>query len=575
MKKLLCIAVFVLLLVPSVTNAQTNYRYAVIVSSTTLADPGWSEVVDSLIARHSAQVFSYSSSLWETQTDVSLYQPDYIAFVCQVNEATSGFVQSYAWPYSRQLDSDPYPDAIWGIITGCDASDGLRLVTGPTEMTIKTMLGGTSSCNVNYYPQGIATNEATYGRYYLKYPDSIKTVTYNDGPQDRTEWLVDMINGDSLIFGDSVDIFVTSGHGSPTSWTMHYGYPNYEGHFRSNGFGHLYGDPYSGSNIDIISPHPKIYFGLGNCQIGKINNAGCMAPAWIHNGGAYLYTGYVINEGSQSYQHGATKAYFCLQDHYSWATAYMLGNCSFVFDLANNTPGVTSPPDLNGSALYGDPAIDARIPEGAGYIYDTLLYTTEFTVNQGTERDTITFKITMNKGGNPGYTSKWGYRSPIYLFPFRIDPDSIYVISTDADTFVITDNFVLMYIWHQGQPSFLQGAERSITFTAKVINGIDEQEIITSIPGRATILENYPNPFFTNTTIRFFLNKTSMVNLNIFDQSGRLVKTLVDNNILEAGYNETSWNGCDEQGIKLSSGVYFYTLTSEESSVSSRLILLR
>ena len=66
-----------------------------------------------------------------------------------------------------------------------------------------------------------------------------------------------------------------------------------------------------------------------------------------------------------------------------------------------------------------------------------------------------------------------------------------------------------------------------------------------------------------------------MVNLNIFDQSGRLVKTLVDNNILEAGYNETSWNGCDEQVIKLSSGFYFYTLTSEESSVSSRMILLR
>ncbi|RKX71574.1 hypothetical protein DRP43_02355, partial [candidate division TA06 bacterium] len=253
MIKLFRFLIIVLILgIPVILGAQTGYRYAVVVSNTTIADPGWAEVVDSLIARHSAQVFSYASDIWETQTQVSAYKPDYIGFVCKYIEAPPAFVKNDFWPYIRQLDSDPYPDAVGGIITGCDASDALRIVTGPSHLTIKTMLGGTSSCNVNYFPQGIGTNEATYGRYYLKHPDSIKTVTYDDGPQDRTEWLVKMINGDSLIFGDSVDIFVTSGHGSPNSWLMHYGSPNYEGYFRSNEFGHLYGDPYSGSDIDII-----------------------------------------------------------------------------------------------------------------------------------------------------------------------------------------------------------------------------------------------------------------------------------------------------------------------------------
>lgn len=549
-----------------------EYRYAIVVSASTLADPDWGEVVDSLIARHSAQIFSYSSSIWETQADVSVYQPDYIGFVAPIPEPNPSFVKNHFWPYLRQLDSDPYPDAVGGIITGCDASDALRIVTGPSHLTIKTMLGGTSSCNVNYYPQGIGTNEATYGQYYVKYPDSVKAVTYNDGPQDRTEWLVNMLNGDSLIFGDSVDIFVTSGHGSSNSWMMHYGSPNYEGYFRSNGFGHLYGDPYSGPDIDIISPNAKIYFGLGNCNIGQINNTGCMAPAWIHNGGAYLYTGYVIGEGATSYQHGSTKAYFCLQDHYSWPTAFMLGNCCFVFDLANNTPGVSGP-DLNGSGLYGDPAIDARIPEGPEYVCDTLLYTKELIVKEGVERDTITFRITLNKEGKPGYTSKWGFRSPICLFPFRIDPDSVEVLDTNADTSVIMDNFVLMYIWHQGQPSLPAGTQRWVTFTAKRLIGISEKEI-TLRPDQEAFLESCPNPFYKNTTVKFVLNRKTKVSLKVYDLSGRLVRTLADN-VIDAGYSEIRWNGRNAQGRKLASGIYFYRLTTETVTLTNKVLLLR
>jgi hypothetical protein len=92
--------------IPLILHAQVEYRYAVIVSSTTLADPDWAEVVDSLVARHSAQVFSYTSNVWETQTQVSEFQPDYIGFVCQVGEANYSFVTSsstynkdHAWWY--------------------------------------------------------------------------------------------------------------------------------------------------------------------------------------------------------------------------------------------------------------------------------------------------------------------------------------------------------------------------------------------------------------------------------------------------------------------------------------------
>ncbi|RKX69187.1 hypothetical protein DRP53_08920, partial [candidate division WOR-3 bacterium] len=440
-----------------------SYNYAILVSKNTYNDPDWRVVVDSLVARHNGKVFIYENSPWEVKDEVAAYYPDYIAYVCQIPEASPSFVQSHAWPFSRALDSDPYGDAAWGIITGCDASDALKLVTGPRELVVKTVLSGTGCSDANFYPQGIGTDEATYGRYHIKYPDSIKPTQYNDGPTDRTEWLVDMLNGDSLIFDDSVDIFYTSGHGSPTSWQLHYPSSGLEGFFRSDGIGHLYGDPYSGPDIDILSDNPKIYLALGNCLVGQVNGPNCMVPAWIRSAGAKLVTGYVVYENRYSYQHGATKAYFCKQDHYPWGLAFFLGNIVFRFDLDNNTPGIGSPPDFNGSGLYGDPAFDARVPEGPQYVYDTLPYTKELEIKPGVTRDTITFRIVMNKDGKPGFTGKWGNRSPIVLFPgFRCR--NIEVIDHNCIKTVVEDNFALMYIWYKDQPPLPKGTERHVTF---------------------------------------------------------------------------------------------------------------
>ncbi len=549
-----------------------EYRYAIVVSNATNADSGWAEVVGALASRHTGQVFTYASNISETQAPVATYEPDYVAFVCRVPEASPTFVKNHAWPYMRGLDADPFCDAIWGIVTGCEAADALRIVSGPTQMRIMTHLSGTSSSNVSYFPKGIATSEATYGQYWIKHPDSVGTITCTDGPTDRTNWLVDMINGDSLIFGDTVDFFVTSGHGGHNVWQMHYPGSGNEGHFRSGGTGHLYGDPHSGANVDIISPHPKIYFALGNCNIGQVNGDGSFMPAWIRNGGAYLATAYVIPEGGGSYQHGATKAYFCRQDHCSWTEAFFLGNCVFKFDVDNHTPGVSSPPDFSGSGMYGDPAIDARIPDGQ--IQSPLMYTKELIVSPGFDHDTITFRITMNIDGTPGYTSKWGYRSPIIRLPFRVD--SIEIIETNADTAVIADNFALLYIWHQGQADLTAGTERFVTFTAVRHHvGVSEPGPLPRLPAVVTLTGSAPNPFARATAIRYQLGANdARVSLAVFDRTGRLVRTLV-NEWQQPGAYTASWDGTDNVGREISSGIYFARLRADDHVSTGKLMLLR
>jgi hypothetical protein len=71
--------------------------------------------------------------------------------------------------------------------------------------------------------------------------------------------------------------------------------------------------------------------------------------------------------------------------------------------------------------------------------------------------------------------------------------------------------------------------------------------------------QNEPNPFGTGTTIRYSLPHEGKVALKVFDVGGRQVRTLVDTQV-PAGAHAVTWDGRDNRGARLSSGVYFYRL---------------
>ena len=543
--------------------------YAVVIKQATYNDPDWQAVADALLARYGGQLFIWESSLNEVQDDVALYHPSHIGFICEMSTASPSFIQNYIWPFTRTLDTDVYCDAVWGIVTGYNAQDALNLVSGPTGFEVKTCIGGTTSCNVNYYTQGISTSEATYNRYYVKYPDALEVVEFNDGPTDRTEWLVTMVNEGVNIFDyDPVDIFVTSGHGNHNQWQLHYPTSGQEGFFRSSN-GQAYGDPYSGPDINIDSDNPKIYFGLGNCNIGQILGGGSMAPCWIHTGGAYQYTGYVIPEGGSSCQHGGTKAYFYkAARNNTWAESYFLSNIALKFDMLNSTPGA-SPPDLNGSALYGDPGMDIKMSNED--VFMEPLFTNELTINEGTERDTITYRITMNREGNPGFTSKWGERHPAIILPFKAE--DIQIVYTDAIAVVVEDNFALMYIWYQGQPSLAEGTTREVIFACNH-SGVDIEEQIVPEITKARLYQNYPNPFNPTTTISFSVAQTlSFVSLDIYNVKGQKVISLA-NNEFDRGNHSIIWDGYNDSGNLVGSGVYFYKFELNGKTIGIKKMLL-
>lgn len=103
--------------------------------------------------------------------------------------------------------------------------------------------------------------------------------------------------------------------------------------------------------------------------------------------------------------------------------------------------------------------------------------------------------------------------------------------------------------------------------------------VTTSVAGEAPFMrfdleQNYPNPFNPSTTIKYELNSIGNVRLQIFDIKGELIKTLV-NDFQNSGSYEVVWNGTNNRGEKLSSGVYFYSVRIGENISTKKMILLK
>ncbi len=95
------------------------------------------------------------------------------------------------------------------------------------------------------------------------------------------------------------------------------------------------------------------------------------------------------------------------------------------------------------------------------------------------------------------------------------------------------------------------------------------QNIGTNVPEKFSLKQNYPNPFNPETKIRFDVSKTSFVTLKVYNILGQLVETLINNEQLSAGTKEVTFNGST-----LTSGIYFYTLTSANGFSQTRKMML-
>jgi hypothetical protein len=140
-------------------------------------------------------------------------------------------------------------------------------------------------------------------------------------------------------------------------------------------------------------------------------------------------------------------------------------------------------------------------------------------------------------------------------------------IRLDPQITLDPNDYVHLVWWDQRDGT---GQEEIYYKTNKVPTGIEETDMIPKGDFR---LKVYPNPFHFSTMIRYQIPSTNQVNLSIYNITGRLVQTLVDET-QKAGVYQIHWDSrAPESGVR--SGIYFYRLKSGDLISTKKLILLR
>jgi len=99
-------------------------------------------------------------------------------------------------------------------------------------------------------------------------------------------------------------------------------------------------------------------------------------------------------------------------------------------------------------------------------------------------------------------------------------------------------------------------------------------ESAVQVPKAYVLSQNYPNPYNLQTQIAYQLPQAGMVLLKIYNIRGQLVRTLV-NEYKPAGYHTITWDGKNGDGTAVSSGIYFYRLSSQDFSATRKMVMLK
>ena len=112
-----------------------------------------------------------------------------------------------------------------------------------------------------------------------------------------------------------------------------------------------------------------------------------------------------------------------------------------------------------------------------------------------------------------------------------------------------------------------------ITFN-QTATGIKEQEQMQNILRSFTLRQNYPNPFNPSTTIEYQLPQRGDVEVTIFDIQGRKIREL-ERTTRNAGSYAVVWDSRDDAGRSVATGVYFYRVQFNGSSLVKKLLLIK
>jgi len=115
--------------------------------------------------------------------------------------------------------------------------------------------------------------------------------------------------------------------------------------------------------------------------------------------------------------------------------------------------------------------------------------------------------------------------------------------------------------------------DADVKFDAEWRGDVSVDDNIT-IPAVTRLKGNYPNPFNPDTNIEFYMAEPGLVSIDIYNIRGQRIRTLV-NETYESGTHRVLWNGEDEDGRSVGSGVYFYNMRSGNYIETKKMIMIK
>ena len=298
------------------TNIAT---YAIVVSSKT--SNLWGAVVKALSDKHGeAPILSYNHNISDIKSALQSLGPclRHVAFVAHWSECGERYVRSIH-SLTCEIDSrSPFSDVIWGVITGYNELEALKMVTETEQpLTIRHVVSGSvEGVDLRAFESGIAFNELIKDHSVEKNMETTHSST--SGTETETGGDVVWLTQDStMLVANAIEdprtnMIVTSGHARESEWNLGFHFPG--GQFRpSSSDGSMHAFPLgqsigpdaiplnkgsnngSGTSREIrCASTPKVYSAAGNCLMGHVNSQNCMALAWMKSCGVRQMFGYTV-----------------------------------------------------------------------------------------------------------------------------------------------------------------------------------------------------------------------------------------------------------------------------------------
>jgi len=380
----------------------------------------WTQAVAALQQRYSGQVFTFRTAAAEVRSAVAQYKPRYVCFVCEPTENFPEFVLE-ANRFCRELDSDPYVDAIWGILTGLDEQHAVQLARAE-PIVVRRAFTKTQADWLDWIAEGEYVTEWTRDRGEVG----------TKHPKQQVQ----------MLSGGSGSGFLTAKEGALTMTAP-------------------------GVSLPLQASHPKLYWAVGNCLTGEVNSPqnsfrNSYALAWMKNGarqyiGAVQPTWYELNWNMADW--------FLKQDgRWTFGESLFLLRQWSQFVLAEN---IAMGQDRRGTeytdgifVLYGDPALDSRLQQNREPALDETLQVVPLE-QPGRVRITYRVKVNFVGTGNKRTAEKYdGWRIFSHLLPGSFS--DVQMEKSDFAKVVVPGETL---IWDAGT-GLKVGDQRAVTFTA-------------------------------------------------------------------------------------------------------------